>query len=71
MCYEQSVKVWKNQFNALNTQLHELQNALAKASLEYENLLAKVESQDNIQWIELTLMRELGMVPEGQKKVLF
>jgi hypothetical protein len=63
--------VWSNQFNALNAQLHELQTALTEASLRHENLLAQVQSQEDIQWIELTLMRELGMVPEGQRKVFF
>jgi hypothetical protein len=63
--------VWSHQFNALNTQLLELQAARSKASLEHDRLLAQVESQNDIDWIELTLMRELGMVPEGQKKVFF
>lgn len=63
--------MWSTQFNALNNQLHALQNAVAEATLEHEDLLAKVQSQDRIEWIELTLMRELGMVPEGQKKVFF
>ena len=71
ICYEQGIKAWSFQFNTLNAQLQELQTATAKASIEHEVLLAKVESQNDLDWIELTLMRELGLVPEGQKKVFF
>ncbi|MBA3603439.1 MAG: hypothetical protein H0W50_07315 [Parachlamydiaceae bacterium] len=71
ICYEQGIKVWSYQFNSLNAQLHELQSAKTKALLQHDMLLAQVESQNDIDWIELTLMRELGMVPEGQKKVFF
>lgn len=63
--------MWSYQFNTLNTQLQELQAAKTKASAEHDALLAQVESQNDIDWIELTLMRELGMVPEGQRKVFF
>ncbi len=71
ICYEQGIKAWSYQFNALNAQLKDLQAAKAKASLEHDVLLAKVESQNDLDWIELTLMRELGLVPEGQRKVFF
>lgn len=36
-----------------------------------EELELKIASQDDSSWIELTLMKELGLVPEGNTKILF
>lgn len=44
-----------------------------KASLlqEKEDLLLQINSQSDPAWIRLTLMKGLGLVPEGQLKVYF
>jgi hypothetical protein len=36
-----------------------------------EDLLLQVNSQSDPAWIQLTLMKGLGLVPEGQLKVYF
>jgi hypothetical protein len=36
-----------------------------------EELLLQVNSQSDPAWIQLTLMKGLGLVPEGQSKVYF
>lgn len=36
-----------------------------------EDLTDQVESQNDPAWVEMTLMRVLGLVPEGQSKVYF
>lgn len=38
---------------------------------EREDLLLQINSQSDPAWIELTLMKELGLVPEGQQKIYF
>ncbi len=38
---------------------------------EKEDLLLQVNSQSDPAWIQLTLMKGLGLVPEGQLKVYF
>ena len=38
---------------------------------EQEDLKMRINSQSDPAWIELVLMRGLGLVPEGQKKVYF
>ncbi len=38
---------------------------------EQEDLLLQINSQNDSSWIELVLMRELGVVPEKQIKVHF
>jgi hypothetical protein len=49
------------------TQIEEKQLALQMQ----RELLLQIKSASDPQWIELTLMRELGVVPEGQTKVHF
>jgi hypothetical protein len=49
------------------------QLTIEKAGLLQENqdLLLQINSQSDPAWIQLTLMKGLGLVPEGQKKVYF
>lgn len=41
------------------------------ASAERDDLLLQIRSQNDPEWVELTLMRRVGLVPEGQVKVYF
>lgn len=43
-------------------------NIAQKSHLELEQIIA---SQNDPEWIEQTLMKVLGLVPEGYKKVIF
>ena len=38
---------------------------------EREDLFLQVQSQNDPQWIEMALMKGLGLVPEGQIKIYF
>ncbi|MBI3236562.1 MAG: hypothetical protein HYZ48_02480 [Chlamydiales bacterium] len=38
---------------------------------EKEDLLLQIQSQEDPRWIEMTLMKGLGLVPEGKLKVFF
>jgi hypothetical protein len=38
---------------------------------EQEDLLLQINSQNDPAWIEMTLLKKVGMVPEGQVKVYF
>ena len=38
---------------------------------EKEDLLLQINSQSDPAWIQLTLMKGLGLVPEGQLKIYF
>lgn len=38
---------------------------------QYEDLKLQVNSQQDPAWVELTLMKELGVVPKGHVKVFF
>lgn len=71
ICYEQGIKRQNVQFQALMKQLGELQNEKASAMSHYAELSAEILSQQDPDWIELILMKELGVIPEGQRKVFF
>ena len=47
--------------------LHEKETAAS----EFEDLLLQIRAQNDPDWVELVLMRRLGLVPEGQTKVYF
>jgi hypothetical protein len=55
----------------LERRLQALEEEKRVAILEKEDLLLQIESQSDPAWIDLTLKRRLGMVPEGERKVYF
>lgn len=71
MCYEQGVKKREADFVMLSEQLQQLQEQKQKAMVLKQKLLLQINSESDPAWIELTLMRELGLSPKGSIKVLF
>jgi len=61
--------------NRLMIKLEEKAQVLNQACLlargEKEELLLRMQSQDDPEWMELVLKEKLGVVPEGQIKVVF
>ena len=55
----------------LSSQMNELKREKVIAQERHNRLLMEIKSQSDPAWIELVLMKELGLVPEGQTKVLF
>ena len=55
----------------LEEQLAQLVSEKKVCTEERDDLLLQVKSQNDPAWVELTLMKELGLVPEGQTKVFF
>lgn len=51
--------------------LQEMEKAKCLANDEMEYLELKIASQEDPAWIEMILMRDLGVVPEGYLKVHF
>jgi hypothetical protein len=56
---------------ALDSHLAALCDEKASLLEEKEDLLLQINSQSDPAWIQLTLMKGLGLVPEGQLKVYF
>lgn len=48
-----------------------LEDEMEQVMQDREELLLRIDSQKDPTWVEMVLMRDLGVVPEGQTKVLF
>lgn len=71
LLYAQGVQKKKEALFQLEKRLLVLQQEKG-AALELQNeLKLQVESQKDPAWIEMTLMKGLGLVPDGQRKVYF
>ena len=65
MCEKESVYV------DLQKRMGSVRNEIFVAAAERDELLRQLHSQSDPEWIELVLMKRLGLVPEGQIKVYF
>lgn len=61
----------KAQIEELSSRFGRMQRELGLARAERDSLLLQIESQNDPSWIEMILMRDLGVVPEGWLKVHF
>ena len=57
--------------HVLQSELSHLQSEKALLTREKEELLLNIKSQNDPAWIEMTLIKVLGLVPEGKVKVYF
>lgn len=71
MFYEQGLKKRDLDFDKLHLQLVDLQHQKKEALSLREDLILQVNSQSDPAWVELVLMKGLGVIPEGQTKVYF
>jgi len=71
MFYEQGQKKRSEDYISLSNQLKELNHEKEKAVALQKKLLLQINSQSDPAWIELSLMKGLGLVPEGKEKVYF
>ncbi len=69
--FEQGQKKRSGEYDLFANRLNELQ-VEKDILLEKQNQMKReLNSQSDPAWVELTLMKVLGVVPEGQKKVFF
>ena len=69
--YEQEKKKINLEYQKLHQQLIQLQSIKEEKLQIQEYLLLKINSQSDPDFVELLLMKELGVVPEGQIKFFF
>lgn len=69
--YATGMEKKKKIFYQLEDKIKNLEQARASALLKREELEMEIESQMDPAWIEMLLMKKLGVVPEGQVKVYF
>jgi len=61
----------RNAIADLSSRLDKMQKEKLASLLERESLRLQIDSQSDPSWIEMILMRDLGVVPEGWLKVHF
>lgn len=71
MLYEQGLRSRNHDFNKLSAQLETLQKEKKELLAKQEELLLQINSQSDPAWVELTLMKGLGLSPEGASKYYF
>ncbi len=69
--FDSAVKKKKKEITLLSMQLNQILSEKAYLEEEKGELLARIESQNDPAWVELVLMKELGVVPTGYMKVYF
>lgn len=69
--YSQAIKEKKSKVRELAFRLEEMEKERVLAYAEKEDLRLRISSRDDPAWIEMILMRDLGVVPEGFLKVHF
>ena len=69
--YELSMRNFKFEYAKLKTYEKDLAYQKETALYKQKDLQLQVNSQSDPTYIELTLMKGLGLVPEGYKKVYF
>ncbi len=71
LLYEQGIHSYKDNHDYLNKRLESLRKEEILLKAEQQDLLDQIRSQSDPKWIEETLKKVLGVVPEGQKKIYF
>jgi len=69
--YAHASKKKTETYKVLVKRLHDLEIAKDLAALEKNRLELEIHSQSDPLWIQLSLMKGLGLVPQGAIKVLF
>lgn len=69
--YEQGLKDREMLYQQLTQKLAALQQEKQEVLQQQQNLQLQINSQSDLAWIELTLMKGLGLVPDGHQKVYF
>lgn len=69
--YEQTSRKLLRATEKLSSRKDELEEAICMAENEQEELKLQVLSQSDPAWIELSLIKGLGLVPEGYTKIYF
>ncbi len=69
--YSQAMHKKSVVYSELKENIRDLESLKALTELEREDLALQIYSQNDADWIEMVLKKNLGVVPEGQTKVYF
>lgn len=69
--YFRMIRPKEAEIRSLKYRVQELKKEKEIAENQKDELLLRIQSQNDPAWIEMVLMKELGVVPEGYIKVQF
>jgi hypothetical protein len=69
--YEQGAKALQKEINTFRAEAESLSEKIRLAKELQEELKRQVMSQSDPAWIELVLIKSLGLVPEGYTKIYY
>lgn len=69
--YEHALVKYEKEYQTLHNRLEELQLEKKRVLAKQEDLQLQINSHSDPSWIERTLIKGLGVVPEGYKKIYF
>lgn len=69
--FDQALKKKNQNIAQLHQRVYNLHQEKLLATEEQDDLLLRINSQNDSDWVAMVLMRELGLVPEGKVKVHF
>lgn len=69
--YVHAVRGRETTLSELSFRMQELQKERLLALNERDDLMLRLQSESDPAWIEMMLMKELGVVPEGWVKIRF
>lgn len=69
--YYRMIRPKEAEIRSLKYRVQEIKKEKELAEGKKEELQARIQSQNDPAWIEMVLMKELGVVPEGYLKVHF
>jgi Tfp pilus assembly protein PilN len=69
--YRVAIKKKQDEISFLTSRIQELQVQKEQKTQQKEDLISRIEAQNDPAWIEQVLKKEIGVVPDGQMKVHF
>lgn len=69
--YERSLQDREVEYQKLRSRLLQLEDSKKSALAKQKDLKLRINSQGDLAWLELTLIKGLGLTPEDQRKVYF
>lgn len=69
--YGKTIVTKNAQIAILKDRLESMEKEKKQMMAAQEELLLQKQSQDDPEWVEMILMKKLGLAPEGKQKVYF
>ena len=70
-CYGFASQQKEARYHELNQIVYELECQKEEAKREQELLTLRLNSLSDPEWVQMLLMRDLGVLPDGQIKIVF